>query len=184
MWLANALTLVRVPLALVFVLTYREPGWPWLVLAVAALSDVLDGWAARRARAGRPPSPPERSVGAWLDPAADKVFVLAVLATIVVHERPPLWLAAMIATRELVLIPIALGYRVALWWRPQWSHDLRADRVGKVTTGAQFVALALLALRSPWAVAAAPVAGVLGLVASARYVARGLRARRGSAVPA
>ncbi|HEU4533954.1 MAG TPA: CDP-alcohol phosphatidyltransferase family protein, partial [Polyangiaceae bacterium] len=49
------------------------------LMGAAALSDLLDGWMARRARGGAPP-PPGGGRGAWLDPLCDKAFVLSFVA--------------------------------------------------------------------------------------------------------
>jgi cardiolipin synthase (CMP-forming) len=64
----DALTLARLPLAAVFV-AVEEPVVRAAVLAVAALSDLLDGWLARRLGGSR--------LGPALDPVADKLFMAA-----------------------------------------------------------------------------------------------------------
>ena len=50
MGLANWLTVLRILLIPVFVtlLVYRQPGWALTVFALAAFTDLLDGWVARR----------------------------------------------------------------------------------------------------------------------------------------
>jgi len=72
MGLANWLTLLRILLIPVFVtlLVYRRPGPALIVFAVAALTDLLDGWAARHWK-------DESSLGAFLDPMADKLLLTA-----------------------------------------------------------------------------------------------------------
>jgi len=82
MWLANALTLSRIPLAGLFWLTYGDRAWSFAILAVAAITDALDGTFARRARARTPCA---STAGEWLDPLADKIFVIVVLAAAVCH---------------------------------------------------------------------------------------------------
>src|SRR4051812_9684951 len=104
MWLANALTLSRIPLAVVFWMTYGDPRLSIALVGLAALTDAADGtvarWAQRR-RGGAPRS----TAGEWLDPLADKIFVIGVLGAIQVHDPAPWGLIALIAARELVLIP-------------------------------------------------------------------------------
>jgi ferredoxin len=87
-----------------------------------------DGAVARRARkAGHargltlPPGP-----GAWLDPLCDKSFVLSVLAATYVNLAPSLYLLALIATRELILIPLAAIYRFTPLLRGRSRYDFRA----------------------------------------------------------
>jgi CDP-diacylglycerol--glycerol-3-phosphate 3-phosphatidyltransferase/cardiolipin synthase len=65
---ADALTLSRLPLAVVF-LVVEEPIVRASALAVAAVSDLLDGWLARRYGGSR--------LGVVLDPVVDKLFMVA-----------------------------------------------------------------------------------------------------------
>lgn len=65
---ADALTLSRLPLAVVF-LVVEEPIVRASALAVAAASDLLDGWLARRYGGSR--------LGVVLDPVVDKLFMVA-----------------------------------------------------------------------------------------------------------
>jgi CDP-diacylglycerol--glycerol-3-phosphate 3-phosphatidyltransferase len=95
---ANAITMGRVvatPFMVVAILA-RETGWPlvvaWIILAA---SDGADGWLARRQGATRS--------GAFLDPLADKVIVLAAMAALVSVNR--LWWVpvALMGLRELAV---------------------------------------------------------------------------------
>jgi CDP-diacylglycerol--glycerol-3-phosphate 3-phosphatidyltransferase len=76
-----------------------------LVLLVAALSDGLDGWLARRFNA-------ESALGALLDPIADKVLVGSYLVAFVVITNIDLWLAlpvAIILARDLTITGLRLN---------------------------------------------------------------------------
>ncbi len=172
MWLANGLTLARIPLALGFWVTYGELGWSLAIVAVAALTDALDGHFARRARARSGRVQDVRgSVGEWLDPLADKGFVGVALAAAIAHGAP--WqLAVLVIARELVLLPLAAVYRVALAARPRVAHAFQADAIGKATTIAQLAAVVAIVARLTIAVPLALAAAGLGLVAAGRYVAR------------
>lgn len=79
---ADLMTSIRFPLALAFVLV---PGTTAriVILAVAAASDLADGWMARRYGASR--------AGTFLDPVADKVFMAAAFAVVLV-EGPLSWI--------------------------------------------------------------------------------------------
>ena len=171
MWVAHALTLVRIPIALGFWLTYGDRAWSlaWLVLAVG--SDGLDGWVARRVRPGG------SRLGAVLDPIADKICVVGVVVAIAVHDRPAWWLLALIVARDLVIVPLAIGYRIAVAVRGAPPPVLRAAALGKLTTVAQFAAIGLLLFESRWTVVAAAIAAAAGLAAIAGYVARAVTAR-------
>src|SRR4051812_6859545 len=102
---ANLLSLSRLPLGLLFAVVLAAPwGGDWLallVLALAGLTDALDGRLARREQARRlgtavnlieSPS----GTGSWLDPICDKFFVATVLGAIWYQSRPPLGLLALI----------------------------------------------------------------------------------------
>jgi len=76
-----------------------------LVLLVAALSDGLDGWLARRFDA-------ESALGALLDPIADKVLVGSYLVAFVMITNINLWLAlpvAIIIARDLTITGLRLN---------------------------------------------------------------------------
>jgi phosphatidylglycerophosphate synthase len=129
-WLPNGLSLTR--LALGLALPWVPADWRLGAVAVAALTDLLDGLAARRLRAGS-------EVGRLLDPLADKVFVVTLVA-ILVSERAvgPGWAVAVLA-RDLVVTAAAVvvmaGGRAAglRRMRPRWP--------GKWATAAQFALL-------------------------------------------
>jgi len=184
MWTANLLTLARLPLAVLFWFVVHRLDGAFAVIALAALTDVVDGRLARRARRleGLPAS--AASMGAWLDPLCDKTFVVSVLIATWVHTHPPLWLIVAIGARELVLVPLATLYRFTRL-RSRMRYDFRAGPLGKAATVAQFVAILALLAHLPYRAALAWLSGAIGLVAAGHYVRRGLRlARRGSLGPA
>lgn len=169
-WLAHALTVLRIPLALALWWTWGDPVWSVVIVAAAALTDTADGrvarWAQRRGARGP-------DIGGWLDPAVDKLFVAVVLTAIWVHTRIPHKTAviALTGARELVLVPMVAVYLA----RRRQHHPLHADRFGKLATVAQFIALCVIALAPDHALPAAAVAGGLGLVAAGHYIATAAR---------
>jgi phosphatidylglycerophosphate synthase len=172
MWLAHALTLSRLPIALGLWSTYGDPGRSLALVVLAALTDAADGNVARwMQRRGHPRS----SIGGWLDPLVDKLFVAIVLALVWIRADAPL-VVVLIGARELLFVPLAAIYAAL---RPPLG-ELHADPIGKAATIAQFAALAaVVAAPSPaWALPAAIAAAVLGLAAAAHYASRVLRSRR------
>jgi cardiolipin synthase (CMP-forming) len=168
MWLAHALTLSRIPIAIVFWLTYGQSRALSLGLVVlGALTDAADGtvarWAKRRTGA-------TSTLGEWLDPVADKLFIIAVLGAIQVHDPVPLALIALIVARELVLIPLAAIYRLVVHGRGE--HAFQARALGKAATVAEMLAIGAIILRSPAVVPMALAAAVLGLAAVVVYIVR------------
>src|SRR6266581_40824 len=119
MGLANWLTLLRILLIPVFVtlLVYRRPGVALLVFAVAAFTDLLDGWVARRHK-------DESTLGAFLDPTADKLLLTASFVTLTYLKALPFWIAAVVLSRDVILVVgtllvYMLGARVHP--RPTWA---------------------------------------------------------------
>jgi cardiolipin synthase (CMP-forming) len=211
--LANLLSLSRLPLGALFAWTLSGPlgrrWWPSLaVVALAGLTDMLDGWFARRAFARRavpgaaapgkagagrslapadptspgPPSPTRHGTpsgtGAWLDPVCDKVFVAAVLGTIWFQFRPPLGWLALILGREIVQLPLSLVYLAVPSLRRWLHYDFRASVPGKAATVLQFAAIAALMFRHPAAQVLALAAFVAGMIAVGDYLRRAVRIGR------
>jgi phosphatidylglycerophosphate synthase len=175
--LADFLSLVRIPLGALFLFVAGRLPLALGVAGAAALSDVLDGWAARR---HRPPGDQQPHRGDWLDPFCDKVFVTAMLVGIYVSHQPPAGLLLLIVTREILQGLSLVIYRVAPSLRRGAAYNYRAHALGKATTVAQFVTAAALLLDHPLARPLAVVCAVLGLATMAVYFnrARVLRAAR------
>lgn len=182
-WLTapNLLSLARLPLGVLFWLVAGgTPGraLPALgVLALAGVTDVLDGIAARRAGVDL------AGVGSWLDPLCDKLFVGAVLAALHVQRGVPLGLLALIVARELLQLPMSLVYRAVPTLRRWLRYDFRASPLGKAATISQFLAVTALIAGLPARVPIV-VAFTLGIVALGDYVLRAIeigRQRQGAA---
>jgi phosphatidylglycerophosphate synthase len=187
--LPNLLSLSRVPLGAAFWLTMgpspSRSVWAFAVLAAAALTDVLDGYVARRQQAARSDDDPAAQsgggTGAWLDPICDKLFVGSVLAAIIVRRHPPIWLVVLIVSRELVQLPVGLVYRFFPTLHQWLRYDFRASVLGKAATVAQFLAIAALILDHPAIRVFATLAFLLGIAAVGDYVRRAVvigRSRR------
>ena len=96
--LPNALSLVRllgVPVFLWLVLTHHDAA-AIVVLAVAGISDYLDGQVARRWNQ-------VSRLGQLLDPAADRLYILAILVGLTARDVIPPWLTLLVVARDLLL---------------------------------------------------------------------------------
>lgn len=107
--LLSLLRLLGVPLFLYLVLGPKADGWALAVLAFAGISDYLDGQIARR-------FPRQSSqIGQLLDPAADRLYIVAVTIALVLRDIIPLWLAIVLVGRDVLLVAVypvikRLGY--------------------------------------------------------------------------
>ena len=113
-----------------------------LVFWTAALTDLLDGYLARRW--GQ-----ITTVGMLLDPIADKLLISAALISLVQIQRVPGWMAVILIGREFAVsglrsIAAAEGYTI------------QASELGKTKMMAQVVAVSLVLLAGTWPVLEAP----------------------------
>ena len=139
--LPNLLTLARIatlPFVLIFIDNYSRVRsvWSALLFVVGGVTDLLDGYLARKR--GQ-----ETVLGAFLDPLADKLFVLSTLVFLVAHDRVPEWLVVVLLSRELaitVLRSIATTYGLVI----------AAGKTGKMKTLLQFVGIACLLIYFPY----------------------------------
>jgi cardiolipin synthase (CMP-forming) len=163
--LPNAVSLLRLPLAALFVVadsTVLRLG----VVAVAGFSDWLDGRLARSA--GR-----TTRAGELLDPVADRIFMAAALLTLVLERQLPLWTLPLLLLRD---IGVMVGAVVVL--AVNRHARLAARRAGKGLTWLQFAAVALLLFRSDLALLVIVPIVVLSLVALVDYARHWHRAVR------
>jgi phosphatidylglycerophosphate synthase len=164
LWIAHVLTLSRIPLGMALVYAYGDAPLAVALIAIAALTDTLDGNVARMLQRRGYTEP---AIGGWLDPLIDKVFVAIVLAVIWYHSRD-LTVILLIGAREMFVLPLAAFYLAK--HRP--VGEVHADALGKAATVAQFIAVAVAVGHPPWAFAAAVVTAVLGVATGVHYVAR------------
>lgn len=129
--LPNWLSSSRFLLAVAFVLVDRTEVRMGLI-AVAALTDFLDGWLARRVDA-------TSRWGALLDPIADRVFVLAAVGTFLFTGSLGTGAYFVLIMRDLATAVGFLVARVIPWLRPV---VFKARLTGKLVTVLQLVTLA------------------------------------------
>jgi cardiolipin synthase len=127
--LANQLTLLRIMLIPAFVLlvVYGHLGAALLTFLVAGITDALDGLIARLAGQGT-------SLGAWLDPMADKLllvttFIVLTLPSLPLANHLPLWLTVVVISRDVVIVGVVAIVNLAVGPR-----TFRPSFFGKATT--------------------------------------------------
>lgn len=136
---ANQLTLLRMLLIPIFVIlvVYGKPGWALCTFVVAGITDGLDGLIARRA--GQ-----KTSLGAWLDPMADKLLLVTTFVVLTVPgtdlvNRFPFWLTILVITRDVVIVTT-----VAIVTAVMGVRTFRPSIYGKAATGVYLVSCVVL----------------------------------------
>src|SRR6476661_9310440 len=170
--LPNALTILRfaaIPLFIVLLVRDQDgPSWPaGIVFGLAAITDQLDGWLARRWQV-------ESAFGKVADPLADRLMIdAAVIILVAVHHRLP-WVAlVLIVARDALLIG---GYRLLV---PD-GYELNVNFLGKLATWVLYASLVFVMIThegTDWPLGLFWIGLALALAAGAQYV---YTARRGA----
>jgi cardiolipin synthase len=137
---ANQLTLLRMLLipAFVILVVYGHLGYALLAFSVAGITDALDGVIARR-------SGQKTSLGAWLDPMADKLllvttFIVLTIPGLGLANRLPLWLTVTVISRDVVIVITVAIVNLAIGRR-----TFRPSIFGKMAT-ATYILTAVFAM--------------------------------------
>ncbi|MGH9348479.1 MAG: CDP-alcohol phosphatidyltransferase family protein [Vicinamibacterales bacterium] len=141
---ANQLTFLRILIIPAFVLlvTYGHLGWALVAFITAGLTDALDGLIARRANQ-------RTSLGAWLDPMADKLLVVTTFVVLTIPDVPvtnhiPLWLAILLISRDVVIVAVVAIVNLAVGPR-----TFRPSFFGKFAT-ATYIVVSIVFLYFNW----------------------------------
>jgi len=137
--LPNVLSSIRLALVPVFLVLLLVGNFALalIVLAFAGITDYLDGYFARRLNQ-------VTRLGQLLDPAADRLYIFSTLIGLAVTQQIPLWLAAVIIARDLMLL-IVYPVLATHGYGPLPVHYL-----GKAGTFALLYAFPLLMLANVW----------------------------------
>ena len=176
MSLANKLSLFRILLVPVFVicLVYYRPGQTeqlrYLAVSlflIGVVTDAVDGYVARVARQAT-------RLGAILDPAADKLFLvtaflsLSLIPTLPAKYRLEPWVPIVVISRDLVIV---CGWLIIVLI----TGDLQAQpsRLGKATTFFQMLTIVGVLLGLPFARGILRIAMGLTVLSGIGYLRRG-----------
>ena len=134
----SVLRLVGVPVFLWAVLSERDE-IAFLVLVLSGVTDYLDGKIARRFGM-------ESRLGQFLDPIADRLYILTTLLGLAWREIIPVWIVVVLLAREVVM-----GF-LLLYLKTRGQLGLPVHYVGKAATFNLLYAfpLLLLAQRDDW----------------------------------
>ncbi|BCO30654.1 CDP-diacylglycerol--glycerol-3-phosphate 3-phosphatidyltransferase [Thiohalobacter sp. COW1] len=165
--LPNLLTLLRLALIPVFVLVFYLPfGWAHVavtaIFGIAALTDWLDGYLARRWEE-------TSAFGAFLDPVADKLMVATALVLLI--ERVPV--TGMPGVLMAIPAAVIIGREITISALREWMAEIgerarvAVSVIGKIKTTAQMIALLLLLYREPIAGFPTAIVGMICLYIAA-----------------
>jgi len=135
------------------------------VFLVAALSDGIDGWLARRYHL-------KSRLGAVLDPIADKGLMLTAIITLSVTKWPyelPVWYPVLVIARDIIIVTGCVVLR--------WLNDhleVRPSMMGKTSTFLQMLTVSVVMLQWRSAEIIVWISGVVTLLSGIGYLAEGI----------
>jgi cardiolipin synthase (CMP-forming) len=138
-YIPNLLSISRIVLIplfvyLLFIPTAEAKIWSLVVFAIASLTDLLDGWSARKFNQ-------ESELGQFLDPLADKFLVISALIAIVAldpyFEIFDIWMIFIILGRDVLIT-------VMRYLAIKKGTTLKTSRFGKVKTAFQMISIVLI----------------------------------------
>jgi len=174
--LANQMTIVRmvsIPLLITLLLSNRD-GWAFVVFVAAGVTDGLDGIIARRWRQSS-------SLGAFLDPMADKLLMTACFIVLSLPDHPksvpdfvltnrlPIFLTVVTISRDVFIVIIALLVHLT-----SGPKSFKPTALGKLTTGVQMIAVGTVLLLNALGTEAPVLVGTLVWITLAVTLASGL----------
>ena len=178
MSLANKLSLFRILLVPAFVacLIYYRPGESEFLrylavglFVVGVVTDAVDGYVARAEKQAT-------RLGAILDPAADKLFLvtaflsLSLISSLPQEYRLPPWVSILVISRDLLIV---CGWLLIVLIKGE--PQALPSRLGKATTFFQMMTILCVLLGWRWAKFVLWVAMALTILSGIGYLRRGNR---------
>ncbi|MDH3612136.1 MAG: CDP-alcohol phosphatidyltransferase family protein [Gammaproteobacteria bacterium] len=137
-WIPNAISIMRIVLILPILLLFvrDEFGWALALFSIAGLSDGIDGYVAKKYGW-------ETRLGAFLDPAGDKLLVAWSFGTLAFLGHIPVWLAVIVILRDVVIVAGSFMYHYLV-------RRLEGDPtfISKLNTGLEFAFLIFVMSRA------------------------------------
>ena len=125
----NLITIFRIliifPIIVFLELDFKS--FVWFLIIIGGISDFADGFIAKKYNL-------KTTIGAAIDPLADKIFILILFAWLSINQIIPFWSFSIIIFRELVITSIRNSKR----------NGMPAISIAKFKSFSQFLALLLL----------------------------------------
>lgn len=137
----NLLTLSRILLTpiIVYTILVEQAVIALLLIGIAGITDCLDGWWAKRLNQ-------VTTIGAYLDPIADKLLLMGAIVSLFIIDRVPLMLFLAVVFRDVIIVVGAIAYELVTR-----KLQMQPTLISKLTTVLQilYVAMALLHMIHP-----------------------------------
>ncbi|MBT8108846.1 MAG: CDP-alcohol phosphatidyltransferase family protein [Gammaproteobacteria bacterium] len=140
-WLPNAISMLRIALIvpILVLMLDGEFGWALALFVIAGFSDGLDGYLAVRFDW-------QSRLGGLLDPTADKLLITGMFVTLAWIGQIPVWLAAIVILRDVVIVSGALAYNFIV--KPVPGEP---TRISKLNTALQMLFVLFVLSRAGFA---------------------------------
>ena len=131
--LPNLLTILRILLTPLFVIVLLRDlfGLALLIFTIAGISDGLDGFIARYFNQ-------RTSLGAYLDPIADKLLLVSAFVSLAILKIVPSWVTVIVISRDVLIV---MG--IAIFTITEKSYKIKPSIISKITTAAQITTIIL-----------------------------------------
>jgi cardiolipin synthase len=137
-WIPNAISLMRIfliaPIIILFV--NDEFGWALGLFVVAGLSDSVDGYLAKKYHW-------DTRLGAFLDPAGDKLLVAWSFGILAYLGHIPVWLAVIVILRDVMIVAGSFMYHYLVR-----RLEGEPTSISKLNTGLEFAFLIFVMSRA------------------------------------
>ena len=132
----NLLTIARIIMTpvIVYMVLIDHPWWALGLMVAAGITDMLDGAIARYFNL-------HTTVGAYLDPLADKIMLISLIVTLFIIGEVPLFVFLAVIFRDAVIVLGAVAYEIVTR-----RLTMQPSLVSKATTFMQIVYVVLLLL--------------------------------------
>ena len=154
----------------VYTIASGDLDFAFILFAVAAISDAVDGFLAKRFGM-------QTDLGAYLDPLADKVLIVSIYLTLGITGIIPRWIVILVVSRDIMIVGAVL-----LSWLVGKPVTVKPLTVSKLNTAAQILYAGLVlglsgfGLEATWLLRLAmALVAVLTLLSIGFYVAEWIR---------
>jgi cardiolipin synthase len=133
-WLPNAISISRIALILpiLWLFVNEQFGWALCLIFGAGLSDGIDGYLAKKYHW-------DTRLGAFLDPAGDKLLIAWSYGTLAFLGHIPVWLAFIVIFRDVVIVAGSFIYHYLVR-----RLEGEPTRISKLNTALEFLFLVLV----------------------------------------